>query len=70
MHDVNAKGFYTKNMTRTEQDHDTNMYPKLMLNILKIMWDLTSFIPIGHLVQGSFSRNFQPTCGPCTPMCG
>jgi hypothetical protein len=27
------------------------------------------FTPIGHLVQRSFSKNFQLTCGPCSPMC-
>jgi hypothetical protein len=27
------------------------------------------FIPIGHLAQGSFSKNFQPTCVPCSTMC-
>jgi hypothetical protein len=42
VHDLNVKAFYSKNITRTEQDHDKNMYPELMLNILKIMWDSTS----------------------------
>jgi hypothetical protein len=37
VHDLNVKGFNSKNMTRIEQDHHKNMYPKLMLNILKIM---------------------------------
>jgi hypothetical protein len=32
VHDVNAKGFYYKNMTKIEQDHDKDMYSKLMLN--------------------------------------
>jgi hypothetical protein len=44
-HNVNAKGLYYKKMTKTKQDHDKNMYPKLILNKLKIMWD---FIPIEH----------------------
>jgi hypothetical protein len=37
VHDVNAKGIYSKNMTRTKQDHENNTYPKLGLNILKVM---------------------------------
>jgi len=24
---------------------------------------------IGHLIQGRLLRNFQSTCGPCSPMC-
>ncbi len=39
---VNAKGFCYKNMTITKQDHHKDMYLKLMLNTLKIMWDFTS----------------------------
>jgi hypothetical protein len=42
VHDVNAKGFCYKNMTKTEQDYDKDMYSKLMLNTLKGMWDSTS----------------------------
>jgi hypothetical protein len=37
VHNVNAKGFYYKNMIRMEQDHERNMYSKLMLNIFKVM---------------------------------
>jgi hypothetical protein len=29
-------------MTRTEQDHDRDIYSKLMLNTFKVMWDSTS----------------------------
>jgi hypothetical protein len=32
-HNVNAKGLYYKNVT----NHDKNMYPKLVLNKLKVM---------------------------------
>ncbi len=38
---MNAKGFNYKNMTRTKQGHVKNMYQKLMLNKLKIMWAFT-----------------------------
>jgi hypothetical protein len=38
---VNVKGFYYKNMIRIEQDHEKGMYPKLVLNIFKVMWDFT-----------------------------
>jgi len=42
-HDVNAKKKnYYKNMTRTKQDHDKYTYPKLMLNIVQVVWDSTS----------------------------
>jgi hypothetical protein len=27
VHDLNGKGFYSKNMIRTKEDHDKNMYP-------------------------------------------
>jgi hypothetical protein len=39
MSNVNAKGFYNKNMIRIKQDHEKDMYPKLVLNIFKVMWD-------------------------------
>ncbi len=42
MHDVNAKKIYNKNMTRIEQDHDKNTYPKLVLNKLKVKWNFIS----------------------------
>jgi hypothetical protein len=29
---------------------------------------LPLFIPIGHLIQGIFLKNFPPTCGPCSHM--
>jgi hypothetical protein len=46
------------------------MYSKLTLDKLKVMENFTSINkPIGHLVQGSFLKNFQPRCGPCVPMC-
>ncbi len=37
VHDMNAKRFSYKNMTRTEQDHNKDTYPKLVLNKMKIM---------------------------------
>jgi hypothetical protein len=37
VHDVNTKKLYYKNMTKIEQNHNKNMYPKLMLNKLKVM---------------------------------
>jgi hypothetical protein len=57
---MNAKGLYYKNMTRIEQDHDKNTYPKLLLNKLKKCEIIPLSIPIGHLGQGSFKKNFQP----------
>jgi len=42
VHDMNAKRFYYKNMTRIEQNHDKDTYPKLVLNKPKIMCDSTS----------------------------
>jgi hypothetical protein len=51
---VNAKFFYYKNMIRTEQDHDKNTYPKLVLNRLNVMCDSIFIIPIGHLTQKNF----------------
>jgi hypothetical protein len=69
VHNVNAKGFYYKNMTRIEQDHDKDTYSKLTLNTLKVMWDSTSIYTHWDLAQGSFLKNFQPTCDPCSPMC-
>jgi hypothetical protein len=57
-------------MTKTEQDHNKYMYPKLMLNKLKIMWDSTSIYTHWHITQGSFFLNFQLTCDPYSTMCG
>jgi hypothetical protein len=54
-------------MTKTKHDHNKYMYPKLMLNKLKIMWDSTF---IYNLVQKNFSKNFQLTCDPYSSMCG
>jgi hypothetical protein len=41
-----------------------------MLNKSKVMWDSTSIYTHRHLVQVSFSKNFQFTCDPYSPMCG
>jgi hypothetical protein len=37
VHNVNAKGFYYKKVTKIWQDHDKHTYPKLVLNKLKVM---------------------------------
>jgi hypothetical protein len=52
-----------------EQGYDKKTYPKLVLNKVNVMKNIPLFIPIEHLVQRSFSRNSQSTCGPCAPMC-
>jgi hypothetical protein len=36
VYDVNARGLYYKNMAITNQDHNKNTYPKLILNKLKV----------------------------------
>jgi hypothetical protein len=42
-HNVNAKRLYYKNMTiYLFLNHDKDMNPKLVLNILKVMWHSTS----------------------------
>jgi hypothetical protein len=41
VHDVDAKILYYKNMTRIEKYHNKDTYPKLVLNRMKIMWDLS-----------------------------
>jgi hypothetical protein len=63
MHNVNAKIFNYKNMTITKQDYDKNIYPKLLLNILQVMWDST-FIYV-HWTPSSkkLFKNFHLTCG-------
>jgi hypothetical protein len=38
----NPTRFYCKNETKTEQDYDKKMYPKLVLNILKVIKSPTS----------------------------
>jgi hypothetical protein len=58
MHDVNAKGFYNKNMTRIEQDHDKNTYPKLVFNKLKVKWNSTSIYTHWNPNSRNFSKNF------------
>jgi hypothetical protein len=42
VHDVNARRLYYKNLTKNNNNHDKDMYQKLVLNILKVMWDSTS----------------------------
>jgi hypothetical protein len=54
---------------KTGQGCDKKMYPKLVVNKLKVMGNSTFIYIDGHLAQGNFPRNFQPTCGPCSPMC-
>jgi hypothetical protein len=66
MQDKNSTRCYYKNETEIEQDYNKNMYPKLVLNILKVMGILLLFIHTRHLTQGSFS-NFQSTCGLSMP---
>jgi hypothetical protein len=61
--------FYYNEKTKTKQYYDKKTYTKLVLNRLKIMEILLLFIPIGHLVQRIFSRNFQPICSLYSPMC-
>ncbi len=58
VHDVNAKVFYYKNMTKIKQDHDKDMYPKLVLNKLKVIWDSTFFYTHWAPSSRGFSRNF------------
>ncbi len=56
-----------KKKTRTKQIYDKKTYSKSTLNKQKNNENFyLLFIPFGHLVQESF--NFQPTCGPCTPI--
>jgi hypothetical protein len=43
------------------------MYSKLMLNTLKVIDNF--ILSIRHLVQRRFSKNLEPTCGPCSPVC-
>jgi hypothetical protein len=44
-------------------------YPKLMLNELKVMGNSIFVYTHWHLIQEIFFKNFQPTCGPYSPMC-
>jgi hypothetical protein len=57
-------------IAKKKQKQNKKMFPKLMLNILKVMGNSTFIIPIGHLSQKKNSINFQPTCGPCSAMYG
>jgi len=62
--------------TRIQQDfiakkkrkgYDNKRHPKLMLNIIKVMGDLTSIYTYWAPSSRKFF-NFQPTCGSCSPM--
>jgi ATP adenylyltransferase/5',5'''-P-1,P-4-tetraphosphate phosphorylase II len=59
----NPTRFYCKE--ETKQGYDKKIYPKLVLNKLKVMGKST-FI---YTYWALNSRNFQTTCGPCVPMC-
>ncbi len=56
-----------KVMWDSKQNQDQDMYLKFVFNRLNVRCDFL-FIPIGYLTQ-NFSKNFQPTCGPCSPAC-
>jgi hypothetical protein len=54
-----------KNRTRLLEE----MYTKLMLNILKVIRNSTFIYTNWAFSLRKFFKNFQPTSGPCVPMC-
>jgi len=65
MQNKNPMRFYYKEEILKKQGYDKKMYPKLMLNILNVMKNSTTI----YTHWAPSSRNFQSTCGPCSPMC-
>ncbi len=61
--------FITRKKQKTKQGYDKKTYSKLVLNKLKVMGNSTSIYTYWALAQRSFLKSFQPTCGPCSPMC-
>jgi uncharacterized protein (UPF0333 family) len=57
----NPTRFYCKK--ETKQNYDKKTYPKLVLNKPKVMENSTFIYTPKHLIQGSFLRSFQFTCG-------
>jgi len=64
-------------MTKIEQDHNKDTYPKVMLNKLKVMWDFTFIYT--HCTPNlkkilkelpTYMWPMFPMCDPCAPMCG
>jgi len=53
--------------------HDKKRYPKLILNILKVMGNFIFIYTPWVLSSNLFLRGFQSTCDPyvhpCVPMC-
>jgi hypothetical protein len=58
MQNKNPIRFYCKEKTKTKQGYDKEMYPKLVLNKLKVMGNFDFIIPIWHLAQKCFAINF------------
>jgi hypothetical protein len=56
VHNVNAKELYYKNVTKIDQDHDKDSYPKLVLNKLKVMGNFILLIPIRQLTQRKIQK--------------
>jgi hypothetical protein len=61
--------FITRKERKIEQGYEKKIDSKLMLKRLKVMGNSTSIYTYWALAQISFLKNFQPTCGPCSPMC-
>jgi hypothetical protein len=58
-----------KVMWDSKQNQDKNMYLKVVLNRLNIRCDFIFIYTHWASNSKNFSKNFQPTCGPCSPMC-
>jgi hypothetical protein len=73
---INSKStMWMKNDFTTKTWQEQNKITKKIntQNLCSTHWRwcriLTLFIPIRHIVQGSFLKIFQLPCGPCSPMC-
>jgi len=77
MQHKNLTRFYYKNEIKIEQIYDKKMYPKLMLNILKVMGILPLFNSMNFFKKlliymwpmFTHVHISVPMCGPCPPMC-
>jgi len=67
MQNKNPTRFYYKK--GIEQGYDKEMYRTLVLNRQKVTRNVPLFIRFGHLAQGNFSKSFESTCDPSSPMC-
>jgi acid phosphatase class B len=60
---------FLQGRNKTKQGYDKKMYPKLVLNKLKVIGNLIFIYTHWALSSKKFSKNVQPTCGIYSLIC-